>query len=462
MKLLTLLASLLVLNSFGQVWYPANSWFSKDQDGKFLYEEKFAEFVRNKEVVNVETLALNGIEIDCADLYITNYLIFAAIHKLPVYIEGSGNHITNLTKKFNRYSLLGNAKHVLIKEGGSILSSRLIEFIKDVTHHYIDTNSLQKNSFIISLEAEYLKEGVIYVKKKKAGASGHTQIVSKLSRENDEFPIHMINVSVPREIKDAIFESPYFTSELPSLDFYTFRKFYPAINQNGEIRRAPLSALREMGYDSRRSQLNYQFEKFNFFSLDLSWKVNPEMSVDILLKSLFSLMREKIYQRDGVVMDAYRVCVTGHLDCNKETNYRNWDNYSTPSRDKDLRDLITANYDLLKEAAITYNDDSIWAKYNNDSDNEWILITYEFDDLKNVEHLDLDLMKEEGFELYKYEDKNTFRIRQSLTITNVLRKISNQELSSEPEENMLTRWGFRNFLKKNIPLAKINGENNEN
>jgi len=440
-----------------QIWVPENAWFDKLENGK-TYEDLYSSFIKDKVVFNADVYAINGLEVDCADLIASTHIIFAAIHKLPIiFYNQSGKEITNLDTSFNHYPHLqidGEEKLVHIGKHTVNFSPRLISFINWFSLHFLDSTVLEMNSFPIKLEKPFIKEGVIYVHGKQGAlGSGHSKIISSLDFENPEvYPIKMTMVSVPREIKEKFDTSNFISRHKPGNKTFNFRKFYPSIydpSAEKKIVRVPEKGLIDTwGLDVNNEQFSYKNKLIDLFAVDLAHYINPKVAPETIIDAFIAETKLRFSSRMSSVDQAYQKCVLQDNNCDKEENYPLWDRYSSPSRDLRIDNIVRSIGLLISQYGIKL-DKNLSSYFNSQMSNQ-TLSFYWIHKLKleDKEYIDTELMREQGFEITNYS--HSFKVHKEIPLLQLQIKWIKKQYSTDPEDHFLTRWGFQNFYYENI------------
>jgi hypothetical protein len=308
-----------------------------------------------------------------------------------------------------------------------------------------------RDSFLIKLIPEFLKEGVLYMRgKESGGGSGHTKIISRIDTSDPyKFPIETVMVSVPREVKKRFYFSNLFTKYKPSAFSFNFRKFYPSIYTEkagiGYIRRASLNELEDFGIDLDKEQFNYQNKKFKFFSIDLAYLIYPDLKGEAIVNMVIRDIILKLNSRKSTVMGGYKKCVIHRNDCDQETNFRNWVNYSTPSRDKDILDTIQSVSLFLTEFMVSFNQ-NLYYHYNTSLLDKKFELYWLFYDLDKLIDIDIEKMEAQGFQLEVFESSDSFKISTKVPLLEIIKNWQMGQYSSDPMAHFLERWGYENFF----------------
>jgi len=298
----------------GFLWEATQSW-------NWDWELKYAQWVR--ENANKQFFADHKIPADCADAALAFRWIFARINKLP-----AANHLANgqwMTHETFRKTWSKLPQHPDWKQDKRFL--RALNDLLDSTY----THSLMQDSYPVAMNAESFREGIHHLA--LHGSSGHTQIVNEVNANSPtQIPLKLIWATVPRDLANLT-EGGFWDGSLPiKKESGFFRILWPKKSGNNWV------------YESQHNIPHYSEEQYEeeflgeetSFALALIKKISPNFDPILIYKNGLDLIRTSIKQRIQVVEDGFAFCSTA--DCSEGTaNYENW---STPSRDKRLRDNL--------------------------------------------------------------------------------------------------------------------------
>ncbi|MCX7674487.1 MAG: hypothetical protein N2Z70_01490 [Bdellovibrionaceae bacterium] len=328
-----------------QVWVDTQTWDER-------WEQVYAEWVRTQ--FN-EDIFLTGkwgnMATDCADAVYAARLIFAYEHKLPFALKSTGQ--TNRSARFN---------HI------SDEVRRVRAFMNDVFGQ-TSTKTLPVDTYPIEISRRYLTPGAIWLRNSHASEnflirlfsgpsapSGHTEVVKDVTASG---VVYLIGSTVPIKVRPLLTVTSL--AYLPETENLGFRRFIWPQNLNAAISANPGYSKEQfkMGVEPNNFNNDSDFpgqssggrKTINQFTKEVQERLalQPESKEEYaarLAKEVCAMM----HLRKEVVQDAIRYKNTrlGGA-CFNQSMY---DNFSTPSRDRRIKQVVDQVYEALFAAPI--------------------------------------------------------------------------------------------------------------
>ncbi len=294
----------------GFLWEATEKW-------NWEWEKKYSEWVRAN--VNKKFFADHNLPADCADAAYAFRWIFSRINKLP-----AANHLANgqwITHETYRKSWSRYPKHEDWQQDQRFL--RALNDILDTTY----THSLMRDSYPVAINPESFREGIHHLH--LSYSSGHTRIVNEVNANSStKIPLKLIWATVPRDLANLT-EGGFWDSHSPEKNVSGFLRILWPIRSGSRWvfeKKENIPHYSEEQYDE-----NFKGEEPSF-ALALIKKIAPNFDPILIYENGKKLILDSIDQRIKIVEDGYAIC--SQQDCSEGTeNYENW---STPSRDKRL------------------------------------------------------------------------------------------------------------------------------
>lgn len=319
------------------IWNVEHEW-------NIEYEKKFGLWV--KENFHPNFFKELNLETDCADAAYSLRWIFSRIHKLPmaVHLAGSGVLFTNEMVKVEWRKLKRDENWK-----NDLMFMASLKYLLKNTY----TQTLMKDSYPVSIDKENFTPGIFHLH--IYGTGGHTMIVYKVNEEND-LPIRLLFSTLPREVRELI-PTFYQETETPKLFESGFYKIRWAKKINNKMHLIPANEIQ--GYSLKQFQLKSDDEKKEIpHYLKIYKLLNPNFSFEIMAKTAFSELKNRILDRIEIVEKGFEFCKINNCEPGS-TGEENW---STPSRDKrifGLHESLNTAMDFIKEA-----DSALFEKMN--------------------------------------------------------------------------------------------------
>lgn len=394
------------------IWEDKNSWSEQ-------YEEEFSHWINSNKVhENIfrdKNSPYYGINTDCADTTYALRAIFAFENKLPFAIKdptgdrnGRGSLFNNKSKNWDKY---GDE------------NKKLIKMINDLGESVGTENLAYFDSYPTTIKK--IHPGSFFMYKLKAN---HGQFIRHSYNIKGINPVGTFDAIYSTQANKAktlplIRRKEIEFSHAPAKSWGFKRMRWP--DQIGkDLEKLPS----EMGASLEQYELAQKLGEIEFFKLIKKTlaKSNetPTEKLERLLKSACTEAQARVdYVNQGIQ----------HL---KETNnkcmdYEQFDAYSTPARDKNLKELFEklklAFEDVKKVESNTFTG----------SDTSYNLVAQIFEENFNGQE-----------ELLSF-CPISYKKDSSINLKNLYLRIENNQLSSHPNDTLEIRWGEKKGIKTN-------------
>ncbi len=295
----------------GFLWEATEQW-------NWQWEIRYARWVRDH--ANKQFFADHKLPADCADAAFAFRWIFARIHRLP-----AANHLANgqwMTHETYRKSWARLPQHADWQQDQRFLKA--LNDLLDSTY----THTLMRDSYPVAINAESFREGIHHLS--LSGTSGHTMIVNQVNANSKtQIPLKLIWATVPRDLANLT-EGGFWNSALPEKNVSGFfRVLWPKWQGTKWV----FANKNQIPHYSEEQYQDTFLGEETSFAMALIKKLSPEFDPVLIYKNGLDLILTSIQQRIQVAQEGFAYCSSA--DCSEGTaNYENW---STPSRDKRLR-----------------------------------------------------------------------------------------------------------------------------
>jgi hypothetical protein len=405
-KLLTMLLMLTAFsnNSSARVWVHTKEW---SQAWEVKYEKWMKSNAVHTKIYTSPKSPYYGIKADCADAAYGLRAIFSYENKLPFAINNpSGNR--------GRYSTIGNNTNYFDKHGPE--NKRLVALINYIGD-IVGTEQLSyKDTFPIKLTT--INPGTLFTYRTvtTTGKSIRHAYTIKNVSPTGTFDLIYATQAIAKNGLDLNLRYEKPLTNKPSGNAWGFKKFKWPRNLLVKNRNLP----RERNYSMEQFPLAEEMSSFSFFKhVQKQIRTVVESPKKIVHRSLVSLCEEARarigYVNQGV---AHNKKLRGRC-----MNYSDYDAYSTPSRDKGLKNLYLSLLSELEDMNL------------NDLPRD--LAAYA-DTIANYKTADRRMKKN----LLKYCSIN-YRSGKSIDLGELWLRIKADLLSSHPNDKLGVRWGER-------------------
>ena len=322
---------LISMNSQASIWEDSQGWDSQ-------WEEKYNHWVQMEYSEDIfMTGKYKGVPTDCADAVYAARAIFAFENSLPFAIKDSTGGRRMITNKMNRFNSI---------EDQVARFKRFLLYIFDMTN----TKSLPLDTYPVEISREFVKPGGTWVRPRRqmgrlfgsAGAEvqpGHAELIKEVKETG---VIYFIGSTVPQANRVL-----HYTNDLIFLPENTksgLRYFLQPEMYSWEKEEIPGYSLEqfEMGQDGRKRKLK-AWRKEIYKRLQMR-----EESIEETKFRYAENFCEKMKARVSIILKSEKERYWIHNKLDRCMNEREYDLYSTPSRDgkakKVLKELLRMEY----------------------------------------------------------------------------------------------------------------------
>lgn len=386
MKLSAFLSKILFMVSVAisaqsAVWVDTNKW---DES----WEDRYSEWVKTQVTRDMFTNINSpyyGIETDCADFVYFTRAIFAKDNSLPFIVNTrwggeSSERISNRTTQFDRVA--NNVSVVKVRNDQGVvrdvqlprtLDNGKMRAFLDRIGHRVGTVTLPVDTYPVKIDKQNLRAGVVFLRQgynrmstweairtfltgtppNPNGPPGHVLLVHDVRRSG---AIEFIQSTLPKKVRELSliyeiellptnakvgfrrFVQPQqvgmaFNSNLPGYSLEQFTELGREVYQNQRCNEEPYLHECQPGNEPKSDRRNITVFRKEVMGRLASQAESSEEQQERLVKTICGA----IHQRADVILTAepYRVRLGGR--CMDAGNY---DNYSTPSRDEQIRQFI--------------------------------------------------------------------------------------------------------------------------
>ncbi|MCB0357562.1 MAG: hypothetical protein KDD40_11170, partial [Bdellovibrionales bacterium] len=324
------------------LWEANNEW---NEDWELQYKDWF------ENTFDENFFRTYNVKTDCADAAYAARWIFARLNSLPAgaQLAGSGQLITQATVKKSWKNL---SRHNNWWQDELFMTA--LEYVMNNTY----THTLNQDTFPVKINSKTIIPGTIFLTLNSQ--SGHTMQVSHIDGNQN---IRLVWSNLPRIVR-TLDVSSFRPNDQPSLSrggLIRHRWIYQDEHQNWRMK------AKDQMPDYSLEQYDSTFmENYNYFYEAVKARVFAGNSIEDLadLKDAIELVDYQLRLRKDIVNSGYEFCQQQNCSENS-VNYNNW---STPSRDKKIKDIFIQIQSLLLR------------NKNNDVANYWL------DMAKNLEY----------------------------------------------------------------------------
>jgi len=312
-----------------ELWHAHNEW-------DMQWEKKFSQWIGSGEVhkklFTSKKSPYYGIKADCADAAYALRAIFSLENSLPFKIDNpSGgrhayNHLDNELDKFDRY-------------GAS--NKRLVAFINYLGDQVGTEHLSHHDTLPVTVSA--VKPGMIYtykIKRFTGKTIRHTYNIKKITMTGN-FDVIYSTQAIAKNNLDMMYRQDYMFSNAPH-DVWGFKRFkWPHLQNISENRYPENYAYSHEEFILAQKLGARGFFKYVQKTLQVSQE-SPEGMIRRSLKTLCTQARDRV----GYVNQAIDYLNRNGRSC---MNYSDYDAYSTPARDKSLKEAFSRLFDARQE-----------------------------------------------------------------------------------------------------------------
>ena len=366
-----------VENTF--IWKATNEWSTE-------WETAYANWVEN----NVDESFFNkyNIATDCADVAVATRWIFSRINSLPIgnTLAGTGTLFTNESMRSSWTDL---------PTSDTWFNDRLFLTALDYVLNNTYTHSLARDSYPIAVTRDVFTPGVHHLDL-YSQETGHTMLVNQI--DNLYGGVYLLYSNVPREVRTLWVD--YFRNSYgyESFDRGGFLKIRWVKKEQGKwtmLRRSDMPGF-------SIEQYSEEFLSGIFYQI-IEERLGAVGTPEQRLRAGIKMVDDRLKDRVSVVQNGYNFC----QENNCEPGSANFDNWSTPSRDRKIRNLF---FSLQDE-------------------------TYRDPDLNAI------------FQDYLSQTLEVTPDYQALPLNQIYYSFLMGSYSSDPRDSILSRWGQWQVLK---------------
>jgi len=334
-NLLLLLSIATTFSAQAAIWQNTAQW---DQET----EKKFSEWVEFSYNTTIFTEGrYKGVPTDCADSVYASRAIFSYENGLPFSIKdysGGNKLITNSMRRYDKIKNTGSSKDKRFK--------RFLRYIFDMT----STKTLPGDTYPVEINRDWVKAGGVFVRPRITAGTffggtdnstqpGHAELIKKVDEKGI---LHFIGSTVPQAVRKL-----HTTTDLT---------FMPK-NEKSGIRYWKTQEVQQLAKTQIPGYSHEQYEMGTNPKKTWGTKKRKKTLWKIQVKDRLKLRDESKeemkyrYAQDFCTTMEGRVEVIIKADkkrikLNRCMNFQEFDNYSTPSRDKKLRERLNALINL--------------------------------------------------------------------------------------------------------------------
>jgi hypothetical protein len=320
-KKLLLLNLLFSFNSFGAAWISNNTWNDS-------FEAKYQEWVKKEwradiftnsslRVYNLDrtkSIDMSNYKTDCADAAYLMRGLFSYLHSLPYKIkmdfdpENKNSNVSSSSSKdacgFSSFcwNNISNA------------DSKFKMFMQYVQTMRTNTTTLANDTYSPVVSSTGVTAGNACLLYKY-----HSYQIQSI---NDQGVPTKTNSTVPYQVRDLAVSTGFCTHDTAQMPNGGIRKWRTPENLYASKATLIASGL-------------YSEDQYTMSDAQISSAIRTGAEESIAQKDqrLLNDLTTYVNERITMIKDAYQFCVASNNDCNSSSNFTNWDNWSTPSRD---------------------------------------------------------------------------------------------------------------------------------
>lgn len=310
------------------LWEAEHKW-------DLAWETKFSQWIAKE--VDPQFWVRNQIATDCADVLYSLRWIFARIHHLEMASRLSGGDF--VTHRSVRSSWSQLPTHPDWRQDKRFRAA--LNYILDNTY----THSLMDDSYPIQIQFGAISEGVYHLDLHRD--SGHTQIIARTSGTGEtDMPFVIIQSTTPRKIREVSYGGFWYRDQPLRGKGGLLRMRWPVFSPRG----VSLLSSNQMPYFSedqyakdflRTSKTSYNTEVY--------LRLDPNLDFSKVVKKAYESLKTMFQDRVGIVKEGYEICVKSACDPSSS----NYDNWSTPSRDARILDLMNQIEALMMQGSVS-------------------------------------------------------------------------------------------------------------
>ncbi len=308
------------------IWKAQASWNSE-------WELRFAQWVQAE--VQADFFKTWNLSIDCADVVYSLRFIFSRINGLKFGVRLAGSQVVfthaAVDRRWSRFPTHPDWHQDLRFRAA-------LDFLLDNTY----TSSLIADSYPIRISAETVTAGTHFLDFTTYQNAAHTWIVFRAHPNGQDIPLEMACASEPKQ--------PWILMRVPFLDSATEMP-----QKRGGFMRLRWLNSSESGLVPAARMPDFSLEQFDpafirekgTLGLSTQFRVNPTPQVSLLFRQHLEAIRAAFSMRNNLVDIGYAVCSAQPRKC--APGMRDYEDYSTPSRDRRILENIKTARALIEQ-----------------------------------------------------------------------------------------------------------------
>lgn len=305
------------------------------------WEEKYADWVSQN--YNKSFFVKYNLATDCADAAYALRWIFSRNNNLPAAatLAGTGVIASQLSAKAEWNNL---PTHNDWDKDERFLAG--LNWLLDSVY----TKTLYVDTYPVALKKETIKPGLINL------LGGHTEIFNKVSYVANEIPLEVLSSTVPRAVRELA-ARPFLDSSVTSQEYGGLVNFRWPQKKSSNWDMVAKEGMPQYSLEQYQNQI---CEDQHHFTFCLFNKLGMTFKPELIIEKIIVAIEETVKQRTQIVKDGLIFCQRN--DCSPGT--AGWEDWSTPSRDKRLAQMIVNAQEVSHELEVN----SVFDKwyYNTD------------------------------------------------------------------------------------------------
>lgn len=366
--------------SSGAVWVTRDAWTN-------AWERRYSNWIQTE--VTPEFFLNHNIPSDCADVVVGLRWIFARIHGLPAAFKlaSSGRLFSNENYKSSWLNLPRAEKWYNDRRFRASLL-----FMMNNTY----TGSLRGDVYPIKIERGSLRPGSIHLI--VDGSNRHARMFKKVLTQVDSADaITTIESTLPPIVR-KMYDGPFLATPMPKSGksgIYNLKRVVKGSNSFYHLDPSVMSDYSREQYAS-----DFGSDHFDLLNVSVIRRLNQNISDTTLVRLMGSGLWGEFNKRDDTVKNGWAFCRRNN--CAPGTS--NWHGWSTPSRDRKIKNIISGINSILEVA-------------DNDAQGVW------------------DVYSSQDFILQSYENRR-------ISFNDLIELFELNKFSSDPRVHPRIRWGF--------------------
>ncbi len=313
------------IDQSNSIWPATKSW-------NLNWEKRYSSWIQDE--IKPDFFVKHNLPSDCADIIVGLRWIFARMHGLP-----SAHHLAGSGRLFSNYSLKSSWKSLPTDPEWS-KDRRFLASLRYLMNNTY-TGSLRSDTYPVRIDSNYLVPGSMHLSTKFAR---HVVLFKDIKNRGDQKDsLMIIESTLPPKVRELYTRPFLFKDVEPYGKGGILNLKWPVVSNGSLVLKSGVSMP---GFSKEQFEKSFTGIAFDLFHLSVMRKINPDVSDKTFLVLKSDGFKAQIKKRDQLVLDGYKVC--RRQNCAPGTqNYFFW---STPSRDKKMKNLIAGAEKILKES----------------------------------------------------------------------------------------------------------------